>query len=75
MNKETIIKEYSNGEITIVWKAGLCQHSGNCVRHLPVVFKPRESPWIQMGNATSAELANTVIKCPSGALSIKSDKQ
>lgn len=64
-------KEYSNGEITIVWKPKLCQHSGICVKTLPKVYNPNERPWIKPDNATSTELIMQVAKCPSGALSIK----
>jgi len=64
-------KEYSNGEITIVWKPDLCIHSDVCVKTLPNVYKPDERPWIQMENATNEELIAQVSKCPSGALSIK----
>ncbi len=64
-------KEYTNGEITIVWKPGICTHSGICVRTLPNVYKPNERPWIQMENAISSEMIDQVAKCPSGALSIK----
>ncbi len=71
MDKENIRKEYSNGEVTIVWQAAKCQHSGNCVRNLPRVFKPQEHPWIQPENATTEEIIATVRKCPSGALSLK----
>jgi len=64
-------KEYTNGEITIVWKPGLCIHSGVCVKTLPKVYHPKEKPWIRMENATSEELIKQVSICPSGALSIK----
>jgi len=65
-------KEYSNGEITILWKPQLCTHSGMCVKTLPKVYHPKEKPWIRMENATSEELTKQVATCPSGALSIKS---
>ena len=71
MDKNNIKKEYSNGETTVVWQSEKCQHSGNCVRNLSVVFKPKEQPWIQINNAATAEIIATVAKCPSGALSIK----
>lgn len=71
MDTKNIKKEYTNGEITIVWQAGLCTHSANCVKGLPNVFKPKEAPWIKTENATSEELLAQVAKCPSGALSIK----
>jgi len=64
-------KEYSNGEITIQWKAELCEHAGVCVRMLPKVYNPKERPWIKIENATTEELIEQVSKCPSGALSIK----
>jgi uncharacterized Fe-S cluster protein YjdI len=71
MDKNNLTKEYSNGEITIVWQSGKCIHSGNCVKNLPAVFQPKEQPWIKIANATTVEIVATVAKCPSGALSIK----
>jgi uncharacterized Fe-S cluster protein YjdI len=71
MDKTNITKEYSNGEITIVWQSGKCTHSANCVRNLSSVFQPRTQPWIKMENGITAEIVSTVEKCPSGALSIK----
>lgn len=62
-------KEYSNGEITIVWKPKLCTHAGVCVRTLPEVYNPKASPWVKQENATSEALMNQIDKCPSGALS------
>ncbi len=64
-----IKKEYTNGEITIVWQPHRCTHSGVCVRMLPGVYNPREKPWIKIDNATTEELKAQVSKCPSGALS------
>lgn len=62
-------KEYTNGEVTIVWKQALCTHSANCARGLASVFKPKEKPWIHPHGATSEEIMDQVKKCPSGALS------
>lgn len=62
-------KEYTNGEVTVVWKPGLCIHSANCVGGSPDVFKPKDKPWIQPENAPSKEIMATIEKCPSGALS------
>jgi len=64
-------KEYSNGQVTIVWQPKLCIHSGVCVKTLPRVYNTKERPWIKPENATTEELINQVVKCPSGALSIK----
>ena len=49
MDKSTIIKKYSNGEVTIVWKPGQCSHSTICWKQktgLPAVFDPQLRPWI-----------------------------
>lgn len=73
MDKNNLKKEYTNGEVTVVWQSGLCTHSANCVKNLPTVFHPREQPWIKMENASTEEIVATVSKCPSGALSIKAD--
>lgn len=69
MDPKNIKKQYTNGEITIVWESAKCIHSGNCVKNNPDVFKPREQPWIQAENNNSEKIKSTVEKCPSGALS------
>lgn len=67
-------KEYSNGEVTVVWKPTLCIHAGECVKALPNVYKPDQKPWIQVDNGISAELRDQVAKCPSGALTLYENK-
>lgn len=62
-------KEYSNKKITITWQPKLCQHAGICVKSLPNVYKPKESPWISIENASTEDLISQINKCPSGALS------
>jgi len=68
-DKAGLKKTYTNGEVSIVWQAGKCSHSGNCVRGLPNVFRPKEKPWIDITAAESDALAAQVDRCPSGALS------
>ncbi len=65
--------EYTNGDVTIVWKPALCIHAGICVKTLSKVYNPKARPWIKAENASSAELVQQVGQCPSGALSIKAD--
>lgn len=72
MDQKNIVKEYSNGEITVVWKSAKCIHSANCVKNLSSVFQPGTQPWIKINNASTEEIVSAVAKCPSGALSIKS---
>jgi uncharacterized Fe-S cluster protein YjdI len=61
-------KEYTNGEVTIVWQNALCIHSGNCVRGLPAVFDVHGTPWIRPEGAGTDAIVEQVKKCPSGAL-------
>ncbi|MGW8122376.1 (4Fe-4S)-binding protein [Roseivirga echinicomitans] len=68
MEKE-IVKEYSNGELTVVWKPQKCIHAGECVKALPEVYNPKEKPWIKAENASTQDLKDQIAKCPSGALS------
>lgn len=64
-------KEYSNGEITILWQPDKCAHSGICVKSLPLVYKPKESPWICPEQGSTDELIIQISNCPSGALSYR----
>lgn len=68
-------KEYSNGEVTIVWKPELCIHSASCVKGLPSVFQPKEKPWIKENGASTEKIINQIKKCPSGALSFYLTKE
>lgn len=70
-----IKKEYSNGELTIIWQPEICIHSGICVQTLPQVYNPKERPWIKIENATTDELIAQINKCPSGALSYRLNKK
>ena len=67
----SITKEYTNGEITIVWKPQLCIHSGVCVKRLPNVYDPKAKPWVKPENASTEELKSQIDQCPSGALTYK----
>ena len=42
------VKEYNNGEVTVVWKPNLCIHSEKCWHGLPAVFNPKAKPWIML---------------------------
>ena len=75
MDLHNLTKEYTNGEITVVWQSGKCIHSGNCVKNLPSVFRPKEQPWIQLDGDTTEAIVAAVAKCPSGALSCRDDRQ
>ena len=67
-------KEYSNGEVTVVWEAKKCVHSGICVKGLPSVFRPNVRPWIRVNGASTEEIVTQVKQCPSTALSYYMNK-
>ncbi len=69
MPKETI--RYQKENITVVWKPGLCIHSGICARGLHAVFNPQRRPWVNMDGTSLDAIVEQVAKCPSGALSIE----
>ncbi|MEQ9186799.1 MAG: (4Fe-4S)-binding protein [Cryomorphaceae bacterium] len=64
-----IVKEYTNGEVTVVWKPNTCIHSEKCWRGLSSVFNPKGRPWVNIEGASTEEIIAQVDKCPSGALS------
>lgn len=66
-------KEYSNGEVTVIWKPEICIHSENCFRGLPEVFDPKARPWIDAEGASTKAIVEQIKKCPSGALSYRMD--
>ena len=61
-------KTYSNGEITVIWKPGICIHSGQCVQGLGEVFNVSARPWINIDGASTDRIIKQVEQCPSGAL-------
>lgn len=71
MEAKEKIKEYVNGDLTVVWKPAKCIHSGICVKTLPQVYDPEAKPWINATNATVDELKAQIEKCPSGALTYR----
>ena len=60
---------YTNGEITVTWKPGVCIHSGKCVQGLGQVFNVNARPWINMQGSGSDSIVKQAEQCPSGALS------
>ena len=62
-------KQYSNNEVTVVWKADLCIHSAMCIHGLPEVFNTKARPWINIKGGSTEQIINQVGQCPSGALS------
>ena len=66
---DPIGKEYTNGEITVVWKPRLCDHSAVCISELPSVFDSLKRPWITITGAPTKDIQDVVDRCPTQALS------
>lgn len=62
-------KQYTNDDITVIWKPDACIHSTLCWKGLVQVFNPRKKPWVDIQGADSDAIIAQVEKCPSGALS------
>lgn len=62
-------KAYTNGEISVIWKPGVCVHSGKCVQGLGEVFNVSARPWINMEGSKTERIVQQVKQCPSSALS------
>ncbi|NOY49317.1 MAG: hypothetical protein GXO88_01935 [Chlorobi bacterium] len=63
------MKEYTKGNLTVVWEPGACIHAAICVKMLPNVYQPGKKPWINLDNAEQQQLIDQINACPSGALS------
>ena len=61
-------KTYEGKGIDVSFDNEVCEHSGECVRGLPLVFDTKRRPWIDPDGATPEEVAAQVARCPSGAL-------
>jgi len=65
---EKKILNYENEEINVSYDVKRCIHAAERSKGLPNVFDPDRKPWIEPGNASAREVADTIEKCPTGAL-------
>ena len=61
-------KTYEADGISIRWQPQYCIHAGECFRGSPAVFDPKRRPWVIAEAATPDEIAETIRRCPTGAL-------
>jgi uncharacterized Fe-S cluster protein YjdI len=54
--------------VEVTFDPGVCQHTGVCVRGLPLVFDVKRQRWIRPELASPDEVLAQVARCPSGAL-------
>ena len=62
---------YKTEEITVSYDPDVCIHAAECVKGLPKVFNPLKKPWVNINAASAKDIAETVKKCPTGALQYK----
>ncbi len=67
------VLNWKGKDITIHDNRGVCSHAEHCVQDLPAVFNRADRPWIHPDGASADDIAQTVEKCPSGALSYTRD--
>ena len=60
---------YEYGDIAVFWDSEKCRHRKMCVTGSPRTFEFGRRPWIDLTKAPTAEIWETISKCPTGALS------
>ncbi len=59
---------YRTEAIEVHWDASRCIHAARCIAGAPRVFDPRRRPWIVLEGVNADQVANVILRCPSGAL-------
>ena len=60
--------KYRGQSIEVTFDSNRCIHSAECIRGLPQVFDTSRVPWVLPNAATVDEVANVIMRCPTGAL-------
>ncbi len=67
------IFEYPGVDVSVSYDLKRCIHAAECVKGLPRVFNPNKKPWVDPDQAEAAELAEVIMRCPTGALKYKAE--
>lgn len=62
------LQTYQGDGFAVTFDPGVCIHAAECARGLPLVFRPKERPWVRPAEATAEEIERVVARCPTGAL-------
>ncbi|MEA2602096.1 MAG: hypothetical protein QOF89_3088 [Acidobacteriota bacterium] len=62
------IHRYEGETLTVLYDVTRCIHAAECVRGLPAVFDTQRRPWVIPDAANAGEIADVILRCPSGAL-------
>ena len=60
--------DYQSPEIVVHFESKRCIHAEECVHGLPVVFDRHRRPWVEPDKGSADEIAEVVLRCPTGAL-------
>jgi CDGSH-type Zn-finger protein/uncharacterized Fe-S cluster protein YjdI len=62
------VRKYEGKEVLIEYTVKRCIHVSECVHGLPGVFDRDRRPWVDADAASVDEVAEVVVRCPTGAL-------
>lgn len=62
------IQQYDSESLTVTFDPNLCIHAARCLQGEPNVFDVRRRKWIELELGETDSIAETVERCPSGAL-------
>jgi CDGSH-type Zn-finger protein/uncharacterized Fe-S cluster protein YjdI len=62
------ILRYEGEKLAVLYDVTRCIHAAECVRGLPAAFDAQRRPWVTPDAATAGEVADVILRCPSGAL-------
>ena len=65
--KERII-QYHGKSIIVRFSVDRCTHVAECLRGLPQVFNTRKKPWVSPDAEPADDVAEVIMRCPTGAL-------
>ena len=59
---------YQGGQADVQWDGRLCIHIGECGRAQNELFVGGRQPWCEPDRVSADDVADVVLRCPSGAL-------
>lgn len=65
---EDRIRDYKGKNIIVSYSPRRCVHAGECTARLARVFDTSRRPWVKPDDADAQEIAEVVMRCPTGAL-------
>lgn len=68
---DDVITKYPGDSAEVSWHGNLCIHIGECGRAKGDLFVGGRQPWCQPDVASNDEVKDIVMRCPTGALSVK----